>query len=186
MTALAVAVTVAIVAGLLALPPLLRRGAERKLLQIRDSRCERCGEPIDPGARYVVEGKMVCGACAGRTFHRARAVLWGMVGIGVLGAVAGGVAVWARWRRGEAPSLWLDGALLLGFPVIAGLSMVSARRLSRWSNRTRLARDQAEAELYREIVDGDGPGRDREVAGGVRRSERATGGGGNCGPLDTL
>ena len=159
MTALAVAVTVAIVAGLLALPPLLRRGAERKLLQIRDSRCERCGEPIDPGARYVVEGKMVCGACAGRTFHRARAVLWGMVGIGVLGAVAGGVAVWARWRRGEALSLWFDGLLILAFPALAGFSILAARRLARWSNRTRLARDQAEAELYREIVDGEGPGR---------------------------
>ena len=104
MTALVVAVTVAIVAGLLALPPLLRRGAERKLLQIRDSLCEHCGEPIDPGARYVVEGKMVCDACARRTFHRVRAALWGLVAIGVLGAVAGGVAVWARWRRGEAPS----------------------------------------------------------------------------------
>ena len=158
MTMLIVAVTVAIAAALGA-PRLLRLAAARKLVQVRDSRCERCGEPIDPGERFLVEGKMVCGACAGRTFHRARAALWGLVAIGVLGAVAGGVAVWARWRRGEALSLWFDGLLILAFPALAGFSILAARRLARWSNRTRLARDQAEAELYREIVDGEGPGR---------------------------
>lgn len=158
MTMLIVAVTVAIAAALGA-PRLLRLAAARKLVQIRDSRCERCGAPIDPGERFLVEGKMVCGACAGRTFHRARAALWGLVAIGVLGAVAGGVAVWARWRRGEALSLWFDGLLILAFPALAGFSILAARRLSRWSNRTRLARDQAEAELYREVVDGEGPGR---------------------------
>ncbi|MBK6422633.1 MAG: hypothetical protein IPI38_08060 [Gemmatimonadetes bacterium] len=128
MSVIAVAVAVAIAAGLAA-PSLLRRAAVHRLRQIRDSCCERCGAPIDSGARFLIEGRMVCGACAGRTYRRVRGVLWGVVGISALGTLAACVAVWARWQRGEPHGLWLDGMLILGFPAVAGFSIVAARRL---------------------------------------------------------
>ena len=65
----------------------------------------------------------------------------------------------AGQQRYRHLTLRLDKMLILAFPTLAGFSILAARRLARWSNRTRLARDQAEAELYREIVDGEGPGR---------------------------
>ena len=143
--------------------PLAKRRALRRLTRARVGQCERCAVPMDPKDRFVIEGEIVCGACAARTRHRAKAAIWGLLFIGVIGALFGALGAWASWRRGEHPSLWSALVLVFMFPVLVAGGFLIARLLGRYLNHSRLRQEAAEADVLERLAeatwsDPPGPG----------------------------
>jgi hypothetical protein len=145
------------VGALLLAQPYLKRRAQRQLALSAGGHCERCASALDPLDRYVIEGRIVCAMCAEQTRKRATAAVWGLIIIGVAGALFGALGVLATWRREETLSFGPVAGLLGMFPGLILVCLLTVKLFGRYSNRSRLHWESVDAAVVERLATRDLP-----------------------------